>query len=139
MLDSRLVEYVLALPWQQRATGSRKGILKKAMQGRMPSQILQKKSKRGDWTHEIDDLLQKLCRQNVPEPLANHSGMMQRYIDFGKTKVLVDRYLAGHYDDTRIPLWHLVTLDRWLSVFTQGAGGERRNPQEEKVQFSEAF
>ncbi len=129
MLDSRIFEFIMSLPWEYRASGVRKGILKDALKNDLPEAVLSRGGK-GDWTHEMDEALVKLCSQPVPEPLANRSGLMEQFVDLRKAKELVDHYLSGHYD-LRSLVWFIVTVDHWLNEFiTKGAESEKVSQKE---------
>jgi asparagine synthase (glutamine-hydrolysing) len=119
-LDSRLVEFVLAIPGLRRTRdGERKRILREAMRGVVPPEVLGRRGK-GDWTESMDRALLALCRSAPPAPLRDESGLMTRYVDFRGAEALVRRYLSGRHR-LRWELWSLVTLDRWLTRFGGGA------------------
>ncbi len=133
MLDSRVYEFILSLPWEYRAKGVRKGVLKEALAAELPENVMNRKGK-GDWTREMDEALLRICRQPVPEPLADRSGLMEQFIDRRGVKELIDRYMRGHYD-LRSSVWFLVTVDHWLNEFiTKGTDRERK--EEEKLQHA---
>ena len=132
-LDSRLFEFILALPWEVRSTGVRKSILKQAMRGTFPDRIFSRRDK-GDWTSAMDRVLTDLCRKNPPEPLGNRSGMMERYVNLGEVRSLVNRYLQGAQDLLRSEVWFLITMDHWLKQFSEGGFRERKEARrQEKV------
>lgn len=115
-LDSRLVEFILSIPWERRTRdGERKRILRSAMAGLVPEAIRLRHGK-GDWTDSMDRDLSALCRLDPPVPLENRSGLMWRYLDLQGAMQLVTRYLAGA-DHLRWEIWFLITLDRWLHKF----------------------
>jgi asparagine synthase (glutamine-hydrolysing) len=121
-LDSRLIEFVLAIPWDRRTRhGERKRLLRASMRGLVPDAVLGRRGK-GDWTDSMDRSLSALCRRAVPVPLENRSGLLGRYVDLRRAERLVAAYLAGA-GDLRLEVWFLVTLDRWLQTFVRG--GER--------------
>lgn len=115
-LDSRLVEFILSIPWDRRTrNGERKRILRASMQGIVPEAIRSRKGK-GDWTHRRDENLVALCRLNPPAPLENRSGRMGRYLDLRGAERLVTRFRTGARD-LRWEVWFLITVDRWLETF----------------------
>lgn len=115
-LDSRLVEFVLSIPWAWRTrNGERKRILRSAMDGIVPEAIRLRHGK-GDWTDRMDRSLSALCRLNPPAPLENRSGRMGRYLNLKRAEQLVARYLGGARD-LRWEVWFLITVDRWLEKF----------------------
>jgi asparagine synthase (glutamine-hydrolysing) len=112
-LDSRLLEFVLSIPWTQRChEGQRKWLLRQATAELLPEPIRARQGK-GDVTNQMDRALADLCRSTPPEPLADRSGMLARYVDLQGAQTLVRRYLGGTRR-TRWQVWSLVTLDRWL-------------------------
>ncbi len=118
-LDSRLVEYVLSIPWHQRTRdGERKALLRHGVAGLMPESVRLRRGK-GDWTGSSERALAALCRKDPPEPLRDVSGRMERYVRRKEVKRLVARYLAGRTDLSK-DLWYLITTDRWLARFWKG-------------------
>lgn len=118
-LDSRLVEFMLAVPWECRTRdGERKRLVHRAMQGIVPDTVLSRRGK-GDWADGMDAGLTALCRLPVPGPLENRSGLVDRYVDRPGAERLVAAYLRGAHD-LRWEIWFLVTLDRWLELLTRG-------------------
>ena len=117
-LDSRLIEFVVALPWQRRApAGERKALLRAAMSAVVPDRVLARRGK-GDWTVPMDRALLTLTAGDGA--LADRSGMLGRYIDLRAARKLVMRY--RHVDrDLRSEVWDLITVDRWLERFVKGA------------------
>ncbi len=115
-LDSRLVEFILSIPWTQRThNGERKRVLRSSMEGIVPEAIRWRQGK-GDWTGLTDRSLIALCRLDPPAPLANRSGRMGRYLDRRRAQELVAGYLRGARD-LRWEVWFLITVDRWLEKF----------------------
>ncbi len=115
-LDSRLVEFVLAIPSARRTRhGERKRILREATRGLVPDAVRFRRGK-GDWTESMDRAVRELCRADPPFPLRNGSGRLQRYVDLRGARALIARYLAGRAE-LRWEVWSLVTLDRWLDRF----------------------
>ncbi len=118
-LDSRLVEFVLSIPWRERChQGERKWLLRQAMKGLLPEGVRQRWGK-GDWTRGMDDSLVALCRLDPPEPLANRSGMMERFFDLRGAHKLLQEYLGGRRG-VRWEVWALVAFDHWLRRFWKG-------------------
>jgi asparagine synthase (glutamine-hydrolysing) len=118
-LDSRLIEFVLSIPWHQRChQGERKWLLRQAMKGLLPEGVRQRRGK-GDWTRGMDDSLVALCRLDPPEPLANRSGMMERFFDLRGARKLLQEYLGGKRG-VRWEVWALVAFDHWLERFWKG-------------------
>jgi asparagine synthase (glutamine-hydrolysing) len=139
MLDSRLAEFILAVPWDQRCRdGERKWLLRQAMSDLLPDAVLCRRGK-GDGTHAFDEALLALCRSDAPEPLANRSGLLGRYVDLRAAEALVDRFVRGARD-ARWDVWSFVTLDHWLQRFCTGGvtDGSAAPRTEEAVQPADA-
>ncbi len=132
--DSRLIQFMLSLPWELRASGTRKLILKEAMKGVVPDSIVSRKDK-GNCTLETDQALHLLLNRENPEVLCNRSGMMQKYASLDRVKRLADEYLAGN-KDWRFELWFLISTDYMLQQFNQGAFHEGKKELEKEVQFA---
>ena len=117
LLDSRLVELVLALPSARRmARGERKGLLRGAVSGVLPPRVLDRRGK-GDWTEPVDRALTRACaRTGLPD----RSGLLGRYVDRRAAERLVARYRRGERD-LRWDVWFFITLDRWLERVVKGA------------------
>lgn len=128
-LDSRLIQFMLNLPWQFRSSGIRKKILKDAMQGLVPEVILNRKDK-ADHTSETDLALESFLKETNPESLLNTSGRMQRYVDLSKAERLISQYRKGQ-KNLRFEIWFLITMDRWLQQFSQGVFRGKEKRQEE--------
>ncbi|MBI4638605.1 MAG: asparagine synthase (glutamine-hydrolyzing) [Candidatus Rokubacteria bacterium] len=117
-LDSRLVEFVLAVPWERRTRdGERKRLLRTAMRGLVPEAVLERRGK-GDWTLLMDRSVRTVCRREPPAPVENRSGLLDRYVDLARARRMVGAYLGGA-GDLRWEVWFLVTVDRWLATFTK--------------------
>jgi asparagine synthase (glutamine-hydrolysing) len=138
-LDSRLVEFVLSIPWHEWChDGERKWLLRQAMKGMLPEAVRQRQGK-GDWTGAVDNSLAALCRRHPPEPLANRSGMMERYFNSRGAHDLVRQYLEGRRS-VRWQVWSLVAFDHWLRRFWRGgeAHAEEKVISQETVRLAEA-
>ena len=116
LLDTRLVELVLAIPSRWRmAGGERKRLLRAAASGVLPPATLARRGK-GDWTVPVDGALAHACAGTT---IPNRSGLLDRYIERRAAQRLVARYRQGD-GDLRWEVWFLVTLDRWLERFVKG-------------------
>ena len=116
LLDSRLVEFVLAIPWSRRmGDGERKGVLRTATADVLPPAVLGRHGK-GDWTLPLDRALTRAACSGV----AHRSGMVDRYVDRGAVERLIERYRRGE-GDLRWEVWSFITLDRWLERIVKGA------------------
>jgi len=117
-LDSRLVEFVLAIPWDRRPSrGQRKRLLRLAMRGIVPEAVLGRRGK-GDWTEIMDAALRPVCEAGVVA--AGRSTRFGWLVRRARARALATRYLAGA-GDTRWDLWFLVSAERWLARLEAGA------------------
>jgi len=115
LLDSRLVELVLAIPWPRRMRhGERKRLLRAATADLLPPAALGRRGK-GDWTVPVDRALGRACAG-----FASRSGLVDRYVERVAAERLVQRYRCGE-SDLRRDVWFFITLDRWLERFVKGA------------------
>ncbi|MBI4322787.1 MAG: asparagine synthase (glutamine-hydrolyzing) [Candidatus Omnitrophica bacterium] len=119
--DARLVEFLLAIPWDRRTRqGERKWLLRQAMRGLVPESIRLRKGK-GDYTSSMDDGLLALCQQQSPAALLDRSGLMDRYLDRRGAERLVAQFRQGA-SEKRWALWSLISLDRFLERFWNNGG-----------------
>ncbi len=135
--DSRVIQFILSLPWELRASGTRKLILKQAMKGLTPEIVLARRDK-ANHTAQTDLALQTLLARQNPEVLCNRSGVMNQYVDFSRVRKLSDRYLAGQ-KDLRFELWFLITVDYLLQQFTQGALYDRKKDPKKEIQLTATY
>ena len=135
MLDSRLAEFVLSIPWQMRVTGERKRLVRRALSDLLPENVLRRKDK-GSSTGDADEGIVRACRAPQPEPARNHSGLIERYVSLDKVKNLVERYLRVNRR-IRFEIWFLITVDHWLKQFKGGRLDERPE-KEETLSFAES-
>jgi len=121
LLDSRLVEFVLSIPWHQRChDGQRKWLLREAIRGVVPEVVRTRRGK-GDWTTGMDRALEALCRIAPTQLLANRSGRLEHFLDLRGVRRLLARYVQGTRN-VRWDVWSCVALDHWLTQFyTEGA------------------
>jgi asparagine synthase (glutamine-hydrolysing) len=116
-LDHPLVEWVASLPDRAKLRGATtKWILRQAMTGRLPAEILSRKKMgfpvpvgtwlRGPWRHLLDEF--------VTSPRAIERGLFD--------KTALERFVAGHLagENHAERLWALVTLELWQRVFMDG-------------------
>jgi asparagine synthase (glutamine-hydrolysing) len=128
-LDHPLVEWVARLPPSLKLRGTTtKWVLREAMRGRLPAQILTRRKMgfpvpisawlRGPWRHLLDEY--------VTSPRVRARGLFEPTTVGG----LVQEHLAGANHAER--LWALLTFEIWARVFLD------RNPASELPMLSEA-
>jgi len=111
-LDVDVVEYLTSLPTRRKLCGFKmKHVLKKALAGELPQNILHRKKKgfgipiadwlKGDLRPWVEELLS-------PQNLARHG-----VFDEGRVGTLWRDHLTG-VKDNRKPLWSLVVLLLWM-------------------------
>jgi asparagine synthase (glutamine-hydrolysing) len=116
-LDHRLVEYVSALPDEQRVNGlSTKWILRRAARALLPGMPRRRKV---GWPARAKDWL----RGELREPLADHlmgSGALTRgYYRGDALDRTIDEHLKGKKDHGTL-LWTLLNLEIWHRIYARG-------------------
>lgn len=87
--DHRLVEYVWNIPWELKMYGDReKGILRKALEGLLPNEILYRKKSPYPKTH--NPVYTKLVVQKLKESLEDKSSALYEFFDKEKLHNLVE-------------------------------------------------
>jgi asparagine synthase (glutamine-hydrolysing) len=116
-LDTALVDFACRLPAHMRLRGrSPKYILKRAVEGRLPKEIMGRKKQgfavpvaewlRGD--------LAKVLRDELAPDKIKREGLFEH----SKVSALVDDHLSGRRD-RRKALWTLLVFERWLGRWGQ--------------------
>ncbi|MGH9968592.1 MAG: asparagine synthase (glutamine-hydrolyzing) [Pyrinomonadaceae bacterium] len=113
--DKRLVEFCLALPWDQRVSeGWSKMILRRAMAGILPDAV---RWRRG-WEHLGSEFASSVMVLNnkLIEDLMNGQGAnVRRYVDEAKLHNAFKSYTSyGSIEDGML-VWEVATLSAWLS------------------------
>ncbi len=129
-LDTRVVEQALAMPWLLKLRGlSRKWLLKKALRGIVPDEVLDRK-KHG-FAIPVTTWLKGPLRPLLEETLSSKNVREAGLFDSTEVRRLMDEHASG-YRDHRKPLWTLLQFElwrkRWLekpAVVKQKAGGTR--------------
>ncbi|MFC4182180.1 asparagine synthase (glutamine-hydrolyzing) [Saccharococcus thermophilus] len=87
--DHRLVEYVWNIPWEMKMYGNReKGILRKALEGILPEDVLYRKKSPYPKTHH--PLYTKLVKNWLKELLNDRSSVLYEFFDAKKLEELVE-------------------------------------------------
>jgi asparagine synthase (glutamine-hydrolysing) len=87
--DHRLVEYVWNIPWEMKMYGNReKGILRKALEGILPEEVLYRKKSPYPKTHH--PLYTKLVKNWLKELLNDRSSVLYEFFDTKKLEELVE-------------------------------------------------
>jgi asparagine synthase (glutamine-hydrolysing) len=87
--DHRLVEYVWNIPWEMKMYGNReKGILRKALEGILPDEVLYRKKSPYPKTHH--PLYTKMVTAKLKNILKNRSSVLYEFFDAEKLWELVE-------------------------------------------------
>ncbi|MBI4022811.1 asparagine synthase (glutamine-hydrolyzing) [Candidatus Berkelbacteria bacterium] len=118
-LDHQLVELAMNIPWQMKIKGrTPKYILKKAVEGLIPHEIIYRK-KMG-FGAPIREWFLKELGETLEETLLT-SGIRERgYFDYDHVRELIDRHRSGR-GDTSFQLWTLFNLSLWYDHWIAGA------------------
>lgn len=111
-LDSRLIEFVLSVPWKMRCqNGERKWLLRKAMAGRLPEVVLQRKGK-GNWTKSAEEALEPLGLNQTHGAASRLSDSLNRYVIPAATAKLISK------DE----VWSIISAGQWINCFFNNGG-----------------
>jgi asparagine synthase (glutamine-hydrolysing) len=120
-LDHRLVEYALALPWDQKIRhGTRKLVLRNAMKGILPDAVAERQDKIGLSTPE-ETWLRTDLRDLVGAVVHSSSFRQRPYFDPKKTREIYTAFEEGR-PNLRASIWQWVCLELWLRKFIDGGG-----------------
>ncbi|MNY41041.1 Asparagine synthetase [glutamine-hydrolyzing] 3 [compost metagenome] len=121
--DHRLVEYVWNIPWEIKTSGDReKGILRKALRGVLPEDVLTRKKSPYPKTHNPNYLT--AVRKWVLEILDDPSSPLLPFIDVKKIRALA----SSDANDFNLPWFgqlmtgpqlfaYLAQVDHWLRTY----------------------
>ncbi len=110
-LDYRLVEFVFSLPDEQRLDGATtKAILRRALAGRIPRPVLERRDKMGFET-PTDRWLRARFAPEVRRRLLS-PGPLHQWIDPGVLAAELDEYLAGRRV-IGLQIWRWLALESW--------------------------
>jgi asparagine synthase (glutamine-hydrolysing) len=109
-LDTPLVEFVGALPDEARIEpGVSKGLLRAALAGMMPPEILDQKKR--TFTLPWDDWLRTALKQQVEASLKNIAPALQGRLHAAGVQMVWDNFMAGRTTWSRP--WSLYVLNEW--------------------------
>jgi asparagine synthase (glutamine-hydrolysing) len=109
-LDTPLVEFVGALPDEARIEpGVSKGLLRAALAGMMPPEILDQKKR--TFTLPWDDWLRTALKQRVEASLKNIAPALQGRLHAAGVQMVWDNFMAGRTTWSRP--WSLYVLNEW--------------------------
>ncbi|MED4016840.1 asparagine synthase (glutamine-hydrolyzing) [Sutcliffiella cohnii] len=121
--DHRLVEYVWNIPWEMKMYENReKGILRKALEGILPHEVLYRKKSPYPKTHH--PVYTKLVKNWLGDILKDNDSPLYEFLDKKKLHEIVD----SNGDTFRVPwfgqlmtgpqlLAHLIQIDTWFKKY----------------------
>jgi asparagine synthase (glutamine-hydrolysing) len=114
-LDYRLVEFCAALPVRYKIRGfQKKFLLKRAMEGRLPKEILHRK--KVGFPTPLKLMFQGSMAGYAADLLGSEKFRSRGIFDAGKVTALLERHRKGEADNHR-ELWQLVVLEEWFRAF----------------------
>ncbi len=114
-IDKRLVEFCLALPWEQKVhQGWSKIVLRRAMAGYLPEEVR--------WRPDKEDLVNEFGRpwfastqKLMEEVITHHLERINEYININACLKAYHRYRTQGTLDDAYKVWQAVTLALWLN------------------------
>jgi asparagine synthase (glutamine-hydrolysing) len=121
--DHRLVEYVWNIPWEMKNSGGmEKGILRKALQGLLPEQVLNRKKSAYPTSHNPSYGLE--IALYMKEILNDKSSPVLQLIDTKKISMMVDRQSKESnslLEQGAIRVFsYLIQINAWLQDYNVG-------------------
>lgn len=121
LLDHELIEYVSEIPSDLKLKGSDpKYILKKAMEGIVPNEILYRE-KQG-FGVPIREWINKQVRSRIRETLLDSTSIQRGYFDRSYIERLLNEHSTRRRDHS-YPLWGLFMLELWHRQFIDSLQG----------------
>lgn len=117
LLDHTFVEFSATLPDQMKLRGTGKYIVKKALEGSLPDDIIYRK-KMGFPT-PIRTWLRDDRARPLWELLRSPDGFLAEYFERREINTLIDRHL-NQVEDCTDRLWRLINLQLWGDIFLAG-------------------
>jgi len=115
-LDYRLVEFAFAMPWDQKIRrGTRKFVLRNAMNGIIPEPVAGRRDKIGFNTPE-DVWLRTHLSNEVAEIIHSQSFRQRPYFDVREVERAFNAYKAGRLN-IESNIWRWIILESWLRMF----------------------
>lgn len=115
--DSRLVEFCLALPSDQKLDGGwTRAVLRRSMSGILPRGIQWRRGK-SDLFPNFRHVLGTFERQQVQQLLTQDPGPLGAYLDRAALRRIHERYCASNEPVATLNLWKVFTLGLWLKRF----------------------
>jgi asparagine synthase (glutamine-hydrolysing) len=114
LLDVRLVQFCLSLPWQlQTKHGWTKLIMRRAVEPWLPSQVVWRRT-RDALGREFNMLLLRERGAYLWEQVMNERVSLEAYIDFPKLLRIWREYSTHEGERDELQIWHAIALALWL-------------------------
>ena len=117
LLDHTFVEFAASIPDNMKLRGTGKYIVKKAVEGLLPDEIIYRK-KMGFPT-PVRSWLRDDRARPLWDLLRSSQGLLAEYFERSETDALIERHLQGVEDGTD-RLWRLINLQLWGDIFLTG-------------------
>jgi len=118
-LDHHFVEFAMRVPDHLKIrNGERKYILKKAVEGLLPHDIIYRK-KMGFPT-PLKKWLSEPAAESIFKSISRKDGLIASLLDLRQIDDLIGRHRAG-LDDATDRIWRLLNLELWGSIFLGGS------------------
>lgn len=129
LLDHRLAEYAAGLPFDLKiAGGVRKSILKKAVVGRLPASIIERRKK--GFSIPLKNWFAARSEELLRDVLLSPPARARGYVRPEAVQVLIDEHVRGSANH-QAPLFCLVMLEHWHRLWIDQA-----NPSQPGVERS---
>ena len=114
LLDVRLVEFCLSLPWQLKTKrGWTKMAMRKMLEPLLPAEVVWRKDKHHlGWS--VNLLVLKSKKDYFRQLLDDGRGTLDSYIDLKKLDELWDRFNSSGDDESASLIWDAIALALWL-------------------------
>ena len=117
-LDHRLVEYVSALPDEQRVRGlTTKWILRQAARELIPAAL--RRRPKGGWRLDVAAWLRNDLKDLTLDHLRGRSSVTRRYYDAATLDRVLEEHLQGKKNHETL-LWTLLNIEIWHRTYTPG-------------------
>jgi asparagine synthase (glutamine-hydrolysing) len=123
-LDYRLVEFVFALPYYQKFSGSTsKWLLREALQCIVPQEILTRKDKVGFVTPD-SQWLKKCIESEIKPLLLSDRTRARKVFDVEEMSRLLNKYMRGQIDISHY-VFRWVSIELWYRLYIDGDGASK--------------
>lgn len=122
-LDKQVIDLIFTLPDHFIiSSGRTKSILRDAMEGIVPDEILDRRDKIGFDTPEDEWLRTEPISMLLKDWFVSHEPLCCNYIDMSKTRKMISRHLSGK-NGHGSTLWKSIFLEAWFKEFIKESTG----------------